>query len=81
MEGERYVFKLSELNKSMKKRAYQENLHGKYEVLRDEDVESLESVKSSVWNVRNSLDISSLFVNQTSRHSRAHVAVCFWQPM
>ena len=25
---------------------------------------------------------SSLFVNQTSRHSRAHVtSVCFWQPM
>ena len=32
MEGERYVFKLSELYESVKGWAYQESLHGKYDV-------------------------------------------------
>ena len=32
MEGVRNVLKVSELNHSVKERAYQESLHGKYEV-------------------------------------------------
>ena len=32
MEGVRNVLKVSELNNSVKERAYQESLHGKYEV-------------------------------------------------
>ena len=40
----RSVLKVSELNKSTKERAYQESLHGKYEVLRGVDIESGESV-------------------------------------
>ena len=32
MEGERNVLKVSEHNNSVKERAYQESLHGKYEV-------------------------------------------------
>ena len=32
MEGVRNVLKVSELNYSVKERAYQESLHGKYEV-------------------------------------------------
>ena len=32
MEGERNVLKVSELNNSVKERAYQERLRGKYEV-------------------------------------------------
>ena len=47
MESERNVFKMSELNKRVKERAYQESLRVKYEVLRGGNVESLESVKSS----------------------------------
>ena len=34
MEGVRNVLKVSELNHSVKERAYQESLHGKYEVWR-----------------------------------------------
>ena len=35
-----------------------------------------------LWTLGNDSVYSSLFVNQTSRHSRAHVSlVCFWQPM
>ena len=35
-----------------------------------------------IWALSNDSAYSSLFVNQTSRHSRAHVKpVCFWQPM
>ena len=35
-----------------------------------------------LWTLSNDSAYSSLFVNQTSRHSRAHVkSVCFWQPM
>ena len=43
MEGVRNVLKVSEVNKSVKERAYQKNLHGKYEVLRGGDVESVET--------------------------------------
>ena len=35
-----------------------------------------------LWTLRNDSAYSSLFVNQTSHHSRAHVtSVCFWQPI
>ena len=37
-----------------------------------------------LWTLSNDSAYSSLFVNQASRHSRAHVtltSVCFWQPM
>ena len=35
-----------------------------------------------LWILSNDSVYSSLFVNQTSRHSRVHVtSVCFWQPM
>ena len=35
-----------------------------------------------LWTLSNDSAYSSLFVNQTSRNSRAHVtSVCFWQPM
>ena len=35
-----------------------------------------------LWTLSNDSAYSSLSVNQTSRHSRAHVtSVCFWQPM
>ena len=40
--GVRNVLKVSELNKSVKERAYQESLHGKYEVWRGGEVESVE---------------------------------------
>ena len=42
MEGVRNVFKVCELNNSVKKRAYQESLRGKYEVCRGGEVESVE---------------------------------------
>ena len=42
MEGVRNVLKVSELNHSVKERAYRESLHGKYEVWRGGEVESLE---------------------------------------
>ena len=42
MEGVRNVLKVSELNHSVKERAYQESLREKYEVWRGEDVESVE---------------------------------------
>ena len=42
MEGVRNVLKVSELNHSVKERAYQESLRGKYEVWRGEEVESVE---------------------------------------
>ena len=42
MEGVRIVLKVSELNHSVKERAYQERLHGKYEVWRGGEVESVE---------------------------------------
>ena len=41
MEGVRNVLKVSELNNSVKERAYQESLHGKYEVWRGDEVESV----------------------------------------
>ena len=41
-EGVRNVLKVSELNHSVKERAYQENLHGKYEVWKGGEVESVE---------------------------------------
>ena len=35
-----------------------------------------------LWTISNDSAYSSLFMNQTSRHSRAHVtSVCFWQPV
>ena len=42
MEGGRNVLKVSELNNSVKERAYQESLRGKYEVWRGGEVESVE---------------------------------------
>ena len=42
MEGVRNVLKVNELNHSVKERAYQESLHGKYEVWRDGEVKSVE---------------------------------------
>ena len=42
MESVRNVLKVSELNHSVKERAYQESLHGKYEVWRGGEVESVE---------------------------------------
>ena len=43
VEGVRSVLKVSALNKSMKERGYQECLHGKYDVLRGSEVESVEN--------------------------------------
>ena len=37
MEGVRNVLNVSELNHSVKERAYQESLHGKYEVWRGQE--------------------------------------------
>ena len=35
-----------------------------------------------LWTLSKDSEYFSLFVNQISRHSRAHVtSVCFWQPM
>ena len=42
MEGVRNVLKMSELNHSVKERAYQESVLGKYEVWRGGEVESVE---------------------------------------
>ena len=42
MEGVRNVLKVSELNHSVKERAYQESLHEKYEVWRGGEVETVE---------------------------------------
>ena len=42
MEGVRNVLKVSELNHSVKEMVYQESLHGKYEVWRGGEVESVE---------------------------------------
>ena len=42
MEGVRNVLKVSKLKHSVKERAYQESLHGKYEVWRGGEVESVE---------------------------------------
>ena len=42
MEGVRNVLKMSELNHSVKERAYHDSLRGKYEVCRDGEVESVE---------------------------------------
>ena len=42
MEGVRNVLKMSELNHIVKEMAYQESLHGKYEVWRGGEVESVE---------------------------------------
>ena len=42
MEGVRSVLKMSELNKSVKKYAYQECLHGKYKVVRGRNVVSVQ---------------------------------------
>ena len=41
MEGVRNVLKVSELNKSVKERAYRESFSGKYKVLRGEEIESV----------------------------------------
>ena len=41
MEGVRNVLKVSDLDNSVKERAYQESLHGKYEVWRGGEVESV----------------------------------------
>ena len=43
LEGVRNVLKGSELNNSVKERAYQESLRGKYEVWRGGEVESVET--------------------------------------
>ena len=42
-EGVRNVLKVSELNNSMKERAYQERLRGQCEVCRGGEVESVEN--------------------------------------
>ena len=42
MEGVRNVLKVSELNNSVKEKAYQDSLRRKYEVLRGGEVESVE---------------------------------------
>ena len=42
MEGVRNVLNVSELNNSVKERAYQESLRGKYQVWRGGEVESVE---------------------------------------
>ena len=42
MEGVRNMSNVSELNNSVKERAYQECLRGKYEVWRGDEVESVE---------------------------------------
>ena len=42
MEGVRNVLKVSELNHSVKERAYQESMRGKYEVWRGGEVQSAE---------------------------------------
>ena len=47
MQDVRNVFKVSELNNSVKERAYQESLRGKYEVLRGRDDGSMRIGKSS----------------------------------
>ena len=48
----RNVLKVSELNHSVKERAYQDSLHGKYEVWRGGEVESVKkSGKSSERSV------------------------------
>ena len=43
LEGERNVLIVSELNKNVKERPYQESLRGKYEESRGRDVESVEN--------------------------------------
>ena len=45
MEGVRNVLKVSELNNSVKERAYQESLHLKYKVWRGGEVESVEELE------------------------------------
>ena len=47
MEGVRNMLKVSELNKSVKERAYQGTLREKYEVLRGGEVERVE--RSRGW--------------------------------
>ena len=42
MPGVRNVLNVSQLNNSVKERAHQESLHGKYEVWRGGEVESVE---------------------------------------
>ena len=42
MEGMRNVLKVSALNSSVKERAYQESLRGRYEVWRGSEVECVE---------------------------------------
>ena len=51
MEGVRNVLKVSELNHSVKERAYQESLCGKYEGSRGGEVESVEKEwkSSEIW--------------------------------
>ena len=42
MEGVRNLLKMSELNNILKGKTYQQSLHGKYEVWRGGEVESVE---------------------------------------
>ena len=51
MEGVRNVLKLSELNHSVKERAYQESLRGKYEVWRGGELESVEKEWEKFKNI------------------------------
>ena len=50
-KGVRNVLKVSELNHSVKERAYQESLRGKYEMWRGGEVESVEkgAKSSEIW--------------------------------
>ena len=47
MEGARNVLKVSEFNRSVKERAYQESLRGKYEVWRGGEVERVEKERET----------------------------------
>ena len=51
MECVRNVLKVSELNHSVKEKKYKESLHGKYEVWRGGEVESVEKKweNSEIW--------------------------------
>ena len=53
MEGVGNVLKVSELNNTVKERAYQESLHGKYEVCRGREVESVERESGKVQSYGN----------------------------
>ena len=53
MEGVRNVLKVSELNHSVKERACQESLRGKYEVWKGGEVESVEKEYGKVQRYSN----------------------------